>query len=124
MSDAVFRIPHPVNEPVRPYAPGDATRTQIKARLKSMAAEKIEIPETAARLISKGFSRGVMPDNIVPFTARRVAGRLEETEGPATTPQRAIDYLSDACPTCGHFTLRPDDGVAVCEACGATVQTA
>ena len=41
------------------------------------------------QLISKGFSRGVMPDNIVPFTARRVAERLEETEGPPiTSPAR------------------------------------
>jgi len=81
-------------------------------------------PMRPEQLISKGFSRGVMPDNIVPFTARRVAERLEESEAPAITPQRAPEYLSDACPTCGHFTLRPDDGVAVCEACGATVQTA
>ncbi|RYE00529.1 MAG: TSCPD domain-containing protein [Sphingomonadales bacterium] len=81
-------------------------------------------PMRPEQLISKGFSRGVMPDNIVPFTARRVAERLEETEAPAITPQRPTEYLSDACPTCGHFTLRPDDGVAICEACGATVQTA
>ncbi len=81
-------------------------------------------PMRPEQLISKGFSRGVMPDNIVPFTARRVAERLEETEGAPLIPQRSPDYLSDACPTCGHFTLRPDDGVAVCEACGATVQTA
>ena len=80
-------------------------------------------PVRPEQLISKGFSRGVMPDNIVPFTARRVAERLEGAEGPAITPHRSPDYLSDACPTCGHFTLRPDDGVAVCEACGATVQT-
>ena len=81
-------------------------------------------PMRPEQLISKGFSRGVMPDNIVPFTARRVAERLEGAEGPPTTPQRGADYLSDACPACGHFTLRPDDGVALCEACGATVQTA
>jgi ribonucleoside-diphosphate reductase alpha chain len=81
-------------------------------------------PMRPEQLISKGFSRGVLPDNIVPFTARRVAERLEESEGPPTTPQRGPDYLSDACPSCGHFTLRPDDGVALCEACGATVQTA
>jgi ribonucleoside-diphosphate reductase alpha chain len=81
-------------------------------------------PMRPEQLISKGFSRGVLPDNIVPFTARRVAERLEEAEEPVATPQRSPDYLSDACPTCGHFTLRPDDGVAVCEACGATVQTA
>ena len=81
-------------------------------------------PMRPEQLISKGFSRGVLPDNIVPFTARRVAERLEDAEGPPTTPQRGPDYLSDACPSCGHFTLRPDDGVALCEACGATVQTA
>ncbi len=81
-------------------------------------------PMRPEQLISKGFSRGVMPDNIVPFTARRVAERLESAEGPPITPQRGADYLSDACPACGHFTLRPDDGVALCEACGATVQTA
>ena len=81
-------------------------------------------PMRPEQLISKGFSRGVMPDNIVPFTARRVAERLEGAEGPPTTPQRGADYLSDACPACGHFTLRPDDGVALCEACGSTVQTA
>ncbi len=81
-------------------------------------------PVRPEQLISRGFSRGVMPDNIVPFTARRVSERLEETEGTPLVPQRSPEYLSDACPTCGHFTLRPDDGVAVCEACGATVQTA
>jgi ribonucleoside-diphosphate reductase alpha chain len=81
-------------------------------------------PVRPEQLISRGFSRGIMPDNIVPFTARRIADRLESSEGPAATPPRSPDYLSDACPTCGHFTLRPDDGVAVCEACGATVQTA
>src|SRR5690242_12785549 len=41
---AIFRVPAPINEPVRPYAPGDATRTSLKARLKSMASERIEIP--------------------------------------------------------------------------------
>ena len=82
-------------------------------------------PMRPEQLISKGFSRGVLPDNIVPFTARRVAERLEEPEAAAPTPPaRGPDYLSDACPTCGHFTLRPDDGIAVCEACGSTVQTA
>jgi ribonucleoside-diphosphate reductase alpha chain len=76
------------------------------------------------QLISKGFSRGILPDNIVPFTARRLAERLEDTGSPPLTPQRGAEYMSDACPACGHFTLRPDDGVAVCEACGASVQTA
>jgi ribonucleoside-diphosphate reductase alpha chain len=75
------------------------------------------------QLISRGFSRGVLPDTIVPFQSPRVGGRAE-TESAALTPQRPPEYLSDACPSCGHFTLRPDDGVAVCDACGAVVQSA
>ncbi len=47
-SYAVFnghrRVPPPVNEPIRSYAPGSIERASIKARLSSMAAEKIEIP--------------------------------------------------------------------------------
>jgi 1-pyrroline-5-carboxylate dehydrogenase len=38
------RVPPPVNEPVRAYAPGSPERASIKARLDAMAAEKIDIP--------------------------------------------------------------------------------
>jgi 1-pyrroline-5-carboxylate dehydrogenase len=40
----VRRIPTPVNEPNKSYAPGSPERAELKARLKSMAAERIEIP--------------------------------------------------------------------------------
>src|SRR6516165_7659683 len=38
------RVPPPVNEPVRSYSPGSSERGSIKARLKHMAGEKVEIP--------------------------------------------------------------------------------
>src|SRR6187549_1967252 len=38
------RVPPPINDPNRTYAPGSPERAEIKARLKSMAAEKIDIP--------------------------------------------------------------------------------
>src|SRR5262249_12736619 len=38
------RVPAPVNEPVRAYAPGSPERASIKARLKAMAGEKVDIP--------------------------------------------------------------------------------
>jgi ribonucleoside-diphosphate reductase alpha chain len=75
------------------------------------------------QLISRGFSRGVLPDNIVLFESRKPTTRTE-TEAPPIQAQRSSEYLSDACPSCGHFTLKPDDGVALCEACGAVVQSA
>jgi ribonucleoside-diphosphate reductase alpha chain len=81
-------------------------------------------PVRPEQLISRGFSRGVMPDNIVPFQTRKGGERTEQDNVAPLTSQRPPEYLSDACPTCGHFTLRPDDGVAVCDACGAVVQTA
>jgi 1-pyrroline-5-carboxylate dehydrogenase len=40
----VRRVPAPVNEPVRSYAPGSPERKELKARLDSMAKEKVEIP--------------------------------------------------------------------------------
>ena len=40
----IRRVPQPVNEPNKSYAPGSPERADLKARLKSMAAEKIEIP--------------------------------------------------------------------------------
>ena len=38
------RVPPPVNEPIRAYAPGSAERASLKTRLKHMASEKIDIP--------------------------------------------------------------------------------
>ena len=44
MSDGVFNVPTPVNEPVNDYAPGSAERAAIADRLEQMHAEQIEIP--------------------------------------------------------------------------------
>ena len=38
------RVPAPVNEPVRSYAPGSPERAELKARLKAMAGERVDIP--------------------------------------------------------------------------------
>jgi 1-pyrroline-5-carboxylate dehydrogenase len=40
----VRRVPEPINEANRTYAPGTPERADLKARLKSMAAERIDIP--------------------------------------------------------------------------------
>ena len=38
------RVPPPQNDPNLVYAPGSPERAEIKARLKAMAGERIEIP--------------------------------------------------------------------------------
>src|SRR5262245_34971459 len=40
----IRRVPQPINEPNKTYAPGSAERAELKVRLKQMAAERIEIP--------------------------------------------------------------------------------
>jgi 1-pyrroline-5-carboxylate dehydrogenase len=61
----VRRVPDPVNEPTRAYAPGSPERAELKARLASMAAEKIEIPLViGGREIRTGHTeKAVMPHN-------------------------------------------------------------
>jgi 1-pyrroline-5-carboxylate dehydrogenase len=57
------QVPTPVNEPVRTYAPGSPERGALKARLASMARERVEIPLIiGGREVRSGTRRqSVMP---------------------------------------------------------------
>ena len=44
MSDGMFRVPAPRNEPVLNYAPGSPERRALRARLAELAGQEIEIP--------------------------------------------------------------------------------
>ena len=44
MSNAIFPLAVPVNEPVRSYAPGSPEKQSLKKRLKELLSEQIEIP--------------------------------------------------------------------------------
>ena len=93
---------------------GDGTRTS-----------PAPFTEEAAQIISRGFSRGQLPDNIVILDRRR-AEKLAEEEAEAAAEAEeeqeleAPDYLSDACPVCGSFTLFEisEDGDIECDTCG------
>jgi len=63
------RVPTPVNEPVKSYAPGSPERTELKARLKSMAAERIEIP---LRIGGKDVRTGATATAVMPHDHRHV----------------------------------------------------
>ena len=40
----IRRVPAPINDPNKSYAPGSPERVELKGRLKTMAAEKLDIP--------------------------------------------------------------------------------
>jgi 1-pyrroline-5-carboxylate dehydrogenase len=44
MSNAIFQVPVPVNEPVLSYAPGSPERAQLKSALREQSGRQIEIP--------------------------------------------------------------------------------
>ena len=72
-------------------------------------AEDAEEPIPASRFISKGFSRGAAPDNlvVVPFGARR---KPEGADGASP---------ADVCADCGDLTLVRRGSGFVCVSCGA-----
>lgn len=79
MSDALFRVPAPVNEPVRAYAPGDAQRATLKTRVQQIASERIEIPLIiGGKEIRTGNTRKV----VMPHAHREVLAEFH-LAGPA-----------------------------------------
>src|SRR5579872_401996 len=44
--DAVTRVPMPVNEPVRQYAPGSPERVALEGKLKELAGQQAELTMT------------------------------------------------------------------------------
>jgi ribonucleoside-diphosphate reductase alpha chain len=70
-------------------------------------ADGAPAPQPASRFISKGFSRGAAPDNLVflPVGGREGSG----------LPGRG----ADVCPACGDLALVQKGQALVCETCGA-----
>jgi 1-pyrroline-5-carboxylate dehydrogenase len=75
MSIAAFngrrRIPPPVNEPNKSYAPGAPERAELKAMLKKMAGERIEIPLVIG---GKDVQTGTVGRSVMPHDHQHVLG--------------------------------------------------
>lgn len=82
------------------------------------------LPDEAAHLISRGYARGQIPDNIVIFNTKREERDAELADEAAEDAESAAEapasYLPDPCPSCGSFTLYLDeaDGDTACDTCG------
>jgi 1-pyrroline-5-carboxylate dehydrogenase len=57
-ADGHFRVPTPVNEPIRPYAPGDGHRKSLKARLAELTDARTEVPMLIGGERRSGASKG------------------------------------------------------------------
>ena len=62
--NAVRLVPPPINEPIRSYAPGSPERAELKARLASMATERVEIPLIIG---GKEVRTGKTQQSVMPF---------------------------------------------------------
>lgn len=89
---------------------------------RGVAEEKLASETDPASLISKGFSRGQLPDNVVmlgsrsPQSESRADAVPASGSGPANAP--APSYHGEPCPECGHFTLVESGAELDCDACG------
>jgi 1-pyrroline-5-carboxylate dehydrogenase len=87
------RVPAPRNEPVKTYAPGSPERAELKARLKSMAGERVDIPLVVD---GKKVSTGKTSPVVSPHNHRHVLA--DSHEATAAHIQAAIDAAKGAQP--------------------------
>lgn len=81
------------------------------------------LPDEAAHLISRGYARGQIPDNIVIFNTKREEREAERAEDEVLVEPTSVEaptYLPEACSSCGSFTLYLEDadGEIACDTCG------
>src|SRR5262245_59362296 len=86
-------VPHPINEPVRAYAPGSADRKELKSALAALRAAPIEVP----LFIGGKASRSGQPAKIAePHDHARTLGTAAQAS--AADVQRAIEAAAKAAP--------------------------
>jgi 1-pyrroline-5-carboxylate dehydrogenase len=75
MSLAISKVPVPVNEPVKGYAPGSPERASLKAKLAQMSAEKIEMPLV---IDGKDVRTGKLGQAVMPHRHAHVLGDFHQ----------------------------------------------
>lgn len=92
--DAVFSVPEPRNEPVRPYEPGGADRDRLQRRLVELASDRIDLPMTIAG--GQRMAGGASVDVVQPHRHSHVLGvTAHATHDDA---QAAVQAAKDAAP--------------------------
>jgi len=85
MSLAISRVPTPVNEPVKGYAPGSPERASLKAKLDEMSSQSVEMPLV---IDGKDVHTGRTGNAVMPHRHAHVLGEFHQGGEPEV--QRAI----------------------------------
>ncbi len=65
----IRRVPAPVNEPIKSYAPGSPEKAELKARLASMAGERVDIPII---IDGREIRTGITAQSVMPHAHQHV----------------------------------------------------
>ncbi len=91
MSNAYFKVPQPVNEPIKTYLPGSLEREQLKANLQLLQSNEIEVPLIIG---GKEVKTGDMGEMRVPHNHSKVLGKYHKASKEHV--QMAIDAALEA----------------------------
>jgi len=95
----------PVNEPVKSYAPGSSERAELKARLKTMADERIDIPLIIG---GKEIRTGQRSETVMPHNHRHVLADWHRA-GPSEIDQAIEEVRLDVQNGIGEETVLRGD---------------
>ena len=93
MPNAIPSIPDPMNEPVRPYAPGSPERASLKAKLKEMGRKQIEI---SCVIGGKSVRTGSFAQCVCPHDHQHILGKYHKAGAPQV--ERAVAAARKAWP--------------------------
>ena len=88
MSNAIFRVPQPTNEPIKSYAPGTPEREALKAKFKELASLQPDIPMV---IDGKAVRTGKVEECRSPHDHSKKLGRFH-----VGTKKHALDAIKAA----------------------------
>ena len=75
MSNAIFKVPEPINEPILSYTSGSKERKELKAELKRLQETEIEVPLIIG---GKEVKTGNMGEMRVPHNHQKLLGKFHK----------------------------------------------
>ena len=105
MFNGIFRVPQPLNEPVLDYAPGSPQRDEVKAKLKEMLGQKVDVPMIIG---GEEVRSGTLADMSCPHDHQHSLGKYHQ--GNALFVDKAIDAANAAKP---QWSRMPWDARAI-----------